>query len=382
MRIALVKRNYSLKVGGAERYCVNLARRLRAFGHDVTFIGESIDADLAAEVSFVPVAVNRLTSWTKNRSFAENSGRAARAGRFDVVYGLGRAFGLDAVRVTDRLQSHWLNVHYRNRVYRGMQRINPRHRTLIGLERTIYRCRDVRRVVTQSRLDRELVVKYYRIPEEKVRTIYNGVDTSVFHPGVRSEGPALRASLGIEEGRPLLAFASMDFEGKGLRSILRALRASRLAGRARLVVVGRGSIGRFRRLARDLDLGDSVVFAGHRCDIQRFFAAADLSLMPTTYEPFPNVNLESLACGTPALTTLTAGGADLIEDGRNGYLVSSADAIGEIAERLERHFSLSSAERARMSARCAETATQMTVERNARQTLALFEEVLREKFRV
>ncbi len=115
MRIALVKRRYSLKVGGAERYCVNLARRLTAFGHDVTFIGESIDPELSREVSFVPVTVNRLTSWTKNRSFAENTGRAAREGRFDVVYGLGRAFGLDAVRITDRLQSHWVNVYYRNR---------------------------------------------------------------------------------------------------------------------------------------------------------------------------------------------------------------------------------------------------------------------------
>src|SRR6202161_4342606 len=55
MRIALVKRRYSLKVGGAERYCVNLARRLTAFGHEVTFIGESIDPELSHEVGFVPV---------------------------------------------------------------------------------------------------------------------------------------------------------------------------------------------------------------------------------------------------------------------------------------------------------------------------------------
>src|ERR1700722_15586697 len=187
MRIALVKRRYSLKVGGAERYCVNLARRLTAFGHDVTFIGESIDPELSREVSFVPVTINRLTSWTKNRSFAENTGQAARNGHFDVVYGLGRAFGLDAVRITDRLQSHWLNVYYRNPAYRTLQRCNPRHRTLIGLERTIFHSSNVRRIVTQSRLDRQLVLEYYRIPEEKIRTIYNGVDTSVFHPGVRAD---------------------------------------------------------------------------------------------------------------------------------------------------------------------------------------------------
>jgi UDP-glucose:(heptosyl)LPS alpha-1,3-glucosyltransferase len=382
MRIALVKRRYSLKVGGAERYCVNLSRRLTAFGHDVTFIGESIDPELSREVSFVPVTINRLTSWTKNRSFAENTGQAARKGRFDVVYGLGRAFGLDAVRITDRLQSHWLNVYYRNPAYRTLQRCNPRHRTLIGLERTIFHSSNVRRIVTQSRLDRQLVLDYYRIPEEKIRTIYNGVDTTVFHPGVRADRLQLREELGVEPNRPLLVFASMDFHGKGLKSLLRAFQISRIARVARLAVVGKGAIYRFRRMADALGVGKSVLFVGHRTDIHRFYGAADLSLMPTTYEPFPNVNLESLACGTPALTTETAGGADLIEDGKTGYLVSNVHAIGEIAERLDAHFSLSSAERARMSDCCWETARQMTVERNAQHTVELFEEVLREKSRV
>ncbi len=382
MRIALVKRRYSLRVGGAERYCVNLARRLRAFGHDVTFIGESIDADLADEVSFTPISVNRLTSWTKNRSFAENTERAARAGRFDLVYGLGRAFGLDAVRITDRLQSHWLNVYYRNGAYRALQRLNPRHRTMIDLEQTIYRSAGVRRIVTQSRLDRELVLRYYRVPEEKVRTIYNGVDTSVFHPGVRADRPQIREELGIEPDRPLLVFASMDFQGKGLRSILRALAIARVGRIARLAVVGKGPVGRFRRMAEALGVADKVLFVGHRCDIHRFYGAADLSLMPTTYEPFPNVNLESMACGTPALSTATAGGADLIEDDRTGYLVSSVHAVAQIAEKLDGHFSLSKGEREAMSAACWEKARQMTVDKNARQTVELFEEVLREKFRV
>src|SRR5262249_8738969 len=103
---------------------------------------------------------------------------------------------------------------------------------------------------------------------------------------------------------------------------------------------------------------------------------------PTPYEPFPNVNLESIACGTPALTTATAGGADLIEDGKTGYLISNVHAIREMAEKLDTHFSLSSAERSRMSAFCWEKAQQMTLERNAQHTVELFEEVLREKFRV
>ena len=187
LNIALVKRRYSLQRGGSERYCVNLARQLRKLGHHVTLIGESIDDELRTEVEFIPVRVNNLTSWTRNRSFAENCGKAARDGKFDIVYGLARSFGLDAVRITERLQSHWVNVHYRHPLHRMFQKLNPRHRTLISLERSIFRSRDVRRIVAQSSLDRELVSEYYGVPEDKIRIVPNGVDTSVFHPGVRAE---------------------------------------------------------------------------------------------------------------------------------------------------------------------------------------------------
>jgi UDP-glucose:(heptosyl)LPS alpha-1,3-glucosyltransferase len=378
MKIALVKRRYSLRRGGSERYCVNLARRLTALGHEVSVIGESIDADLAGEVDFLPVRVNRLTSWTANRSFAENCGRAARAGTFDVVYGLGRACGLDAVRVTERLQSHWVRVKYRPAWWCRVQRWNPRHRTLIELERRIYNSESVRRIVTQSQLDRRLVKEYYGVPDEKIRTIYNGVDLSTFHPGVRQYRLDIRDRWQVPPDAPLLLFASMDFAGKGLRAILTAM--SRLKNRdARLLVLGTGPIARFQRIAERLRIARRVQFAGRQDGIERFYGAADLFLLPTAYEPFPNVNLEAMACGTPVVTTTSSGCADVIRDGETGYFVSGVDAADEITDRIERHLHLPPEEAAAMSSRCCETAKQLPIERNVEQTLAVFEEVLSEK---
>ncbi len=342
MRIALVKRRYSLKVGGAERYCVNLSRRLTAFGHDVTFIGESIDPELSREVSFVPVTINRLTSWTKNRSFAENTGRAAREGRFDVVYGLGRAFGLDAVRITDRLQSHWLNVYYRNPAYRTLQRLQsaaPHADRPRADDLSLVECAaDRHAVAARSRSSSSTTTAF---PKKKSA---RSITASTRRCFIRACGPtgcsSARNSASSQIGR-CSSSPRWISTAKGCESLLRAFQISRIARVARLAVVGKGAIYRFRRMADALGVGKSVLFVGHRTDIHRFYGAADLSLMPTTYEPFPNVNLESLACGTPALTTETAGGADLIEDGKTGYLVSNVHAIGEIAERLDAHFSLS-----------------------------------------
>lgn len=381
MHIALVKRRYSLRHGGSERYCVNLARGLKAAGHQVAVIGESIDEELKSEIEFRPVPVNNLSSWTRNRSFAESCGRAAKRGKFDFVYGLGRSFGLDAVRVTERLQSHWVNVYYRHPFNRAIQKLNPRHRTLIRLERTIYQSHGVRRIVTQSRLDRRLLIEQYGIPEEKIRTIYNGVNTAVFNPGVRAATGEVRDQLGVQPGMPLLVFASMDFEGKGLRYIFEAMAASR-HGESRLLVLGSGPASKFRRLARSAGVEHRIIFAGRQNEIQRFYGAGDLFLLPSAYEPFPNVNLEAMACGLPVLTTVTNGGADVIEPGKNGYLVPAVDSVAEMTEAIDAHLSLPESERARMSSACWETAGKLTVEENARQTLEMFEEVLLEKFRV
>ncbi|MAT16118.1 MAG: glycosyl transferase family 1 [Planctomyces sp.] len=381
MHIALVKGRYSLKHGGSERYCVNLSRQLKKRGHDVSVIGHTIDEDLRNEVEFIPVRRNMFMSSTKNKSFAENCAKEIKQRRFDLVYGIGRAFGLDAVRVTERLQSHWLKVNYKPHWRYQLQSWNPRHRTLIEMERQIYQSPETRRIITQSQLDRRLVMENYGIPEEKIRIVYNGVDLEQFNLSRRDERNAVREELGLADDQRLMIFASMDFPGKGLRYIIEALSRMR-ENNVVLVVLGKGPIPEYEAIARDLNIADRVQFLGRRTDIQRFYGAGDLFILPTAYEPFPNVNLEAMACGLPVLTTNTSGGADIIREQENGYLITAIDAVQEMIELLDTHFAKSDSEIQTMRDHCWATAEAMPVEKNVERTLEVFEEVLHEKFRV
>lgn len=381
LKIAIARRYYSLQRGGAERYCVNLSRQLLKLGHDVSFVGEGIADELSDELPFFPVRVQSSTSSARNRSFAENCGKVIAGQKFDIAYGLGRSLGVDLFRVTERLQSHWLNVHYRNRAHRFLQQLNPRHRTLIELERTICQSPHTRRIVTISSVDGALLQRYYDVPPEKICTIYNGVDIDHFHPRTQQFSAEVRREWGIGEHDPLITFASMDFAGKGLRTILESLRAARNQ-EIQLLVLGRGPQRKFARLAKRLGVANRVTFAGRQDKIERFYAAGDLMVLPTIYEPFPNVVVESMACGVPAITTATAGGADMIDEGTTGYLLPDSWAVRELAERLDHHFSKTDIQRELMAtASRAKTAT-MTVENNARQVSELFYEVLRDKSRV
>lgn len=397
MHIALVRRHCSLKKAGAERYCVNLFRGLQKLGHRVTVIGEAIDEELRDEVRFLPIAVNHLTSWGKNRSFAENCAKLVRSQRFDIVHGLSRVDGLDTFRLTDPMQTHWVKVWYRHPISQWIQQFNPRHRAIFELERRLYQPSGVRRIIVQSKLDARLLTEYFKVDESRIRRIVNGVDTSVFHPGVRQERATIRselfqqfespggtsstsstASVHANDDTPLMVFASMDFRRKGLDSLLMAL--ARVKDRdVRLLVLGAGDIAGYQRKAKTLGLRHRVLFAGRQSSIAKFYGAGDLFVLPTVYEPFPNVNLEAMACGTPVITTATAGGADIIEPGRNGYAIPDAWSVDALAEQIDQHFSLSSVAKQQMSERCWQIASQLRVEDNARQVAEVFEEVLREK---
>lgn len=391
MHVAIVRRYCSLKKAGAERYCVNLFRGLQKLGHKVTVVGEGIDEELRSEVDFLQVPVSRFGSWNRNRAFAENCAKVVRSQRFDIVHGLSRVEGLDTYRLTDPMQTHWVKVWYRNPISQWIQQRNPRHNAIFRLERRLYDPTGVRKVIVQSKLDARLLTQYFGVDESRIRRIVNGVDTRVFNPGAREDRTAIRAELfqqfgdGSEtsssssvDNTPLLVFASMDFRRKGLDSLLKSL-ATLKNQDIRLLVLGAGDIAGYQKLARSLGVERRVLFAGRQSSIQRYYAAGDLFVLPTVYEPFPNVNLEAMACGTPVITTASAGGADIIQPGINGYVIPDAWSTDVLTELIDQHFALPESARQLMSDDCWQIASKLRVEDNARQVADVFEEVLREK---
>ena len=81
-----------------------------------------------------------------------------------------------------------------------------------------------------------------------------------------------------------------------------------------------------RGKARALGLADRVVFAGYVADTRRAYVAADVLLMPSRFEGLPMTLLESMAMGLPVVASKLDGIAEVIADGREGFLVDAGDA--------------------------------------------------------
>jgi UDP-glucose:(heptosyl)LPS alpha-1,3-glucosyltransferase len=101
---------------------------------------------------------------------------------------------------------------------------------------------------------------------------------------------------------------------------------------ARLLVVGRADPAAYRRLARDLNIADCVLFAGPAADPYPFYAAADFFILPTHHDPCSLVVLEALAMGLPVITTRRNGAAEIITPGVEGFVL---DRPGDCAALVE-----------------------------------------------
>jgi UDP-glucose:(heptosyl)LPS alpha-1,3-glucosyltransferase len=114
------------------------------------------------------------------------------------------------------------------------------------------------------------------------------------------------------------------FERKGVAPFLAAL--ARLPGTDCAIVVGKDKDApRYRALAGRLGLGARVVFAGGVSDVRPYYGAADVFVLATLYDPFPNAALEAMACALPVVTGPKCGTAELLAGNRGGRVADPLD---------------------------------------------------------
>lgn len=149
-----------------------------------------------------------------------------------------------------------------------------------------------------------------------------------------------RRSLDIH-GDPVVLFVGRLRYQKGVDILLEAwARFRRRRPRALLILLGAGPDARsLAEKAEELGIARSVDFRGVRRDTGPHYAAADIFVLPSRYEGFPNVMLEAMAAGLPVIASRVSGTEDAIESGRNGLLVPA----GEPEALAEALFELSSA---------------------------------------
>ena len=167
------------------------------------------------------------------------------------------------------------------------------------------------------------VVDFYRkagLPEEKLAMIYSGIAPEPA-PGVDRD--EVRRSFGWPAEAPLVVFAGRLMAQKNVKTLIDALDIlQHVRPGVRALIVGDGpERSVLEETAHDYQLDERVKFLGHRGDLARLVAAADMLVLPSLYEGLPNVVLEAMQLGKPVVATAAPGTTEVVVDGETGLLV-------------------------------------------------------------
>jgi glycosyltransferase involved in cell wall biosynthesis/peptidoglycan/xylan/chitin deacetylase (PgdA/CDA1 family) len=205
-------------------------------------------------------------------------------------------------------------------------RLERRH---IVLYRIVNRLFD--RIVTVSEAVKDIIARREHVPWRKLVRIYNGVDVGLFHR--QSGGAALRASLGLVPGRPVVGILAVLRPIKGHRCFFEAAdRVRRRFPDACFLAVG-WPVGEeypseLREQVRRLGLENNVIFTGGRRDTPAVLSLFDVAVFASLNEGFSNAVIEAMAAGKPIVATRNGGTAEALVDGESGVLVDPQDPDG------------------------------------------------------
>ena len=385
MHLALNFQRVDPAKGGAETYVADLCRNLVQAGHRVDLYAESwADRALPPQVNTIKVAASGTTRIERVLSFARNSEKTLRQSNHDCSIGFINTWFHDVIIPQGGVQQGSLAANAKRfsplarPLYLAAKKLNPKYWMHHLIERRQFDPRRQPRVIAVSNLVKRDLMRYHRVPLHRIFVVPNAIDPrrlEVSQPGALR--CAFRNRIGLEPTDLVGFFAGHNLALKGLRPLLEALgerRRRNHSGRPiHLLVCGGGDISSYRRLSRSLGLAETVHFLGFIPQVEDCYWSSDFFVQPTFYDPCSLVVMEALACGLPVITTAQNGASEIMENGREGFVLSQPAARGELVAALEQM----TADTARhaMSQKASALGRYSTFDLHVARLIAIFEEV-------
>jgi len=376
MEIGLVIDYFDPHRGGAEHWTYQFARCLRTAGHTVHVITQS--ATTAGDTLGVHVhSLGRVVSRLRRAEAAEILLRRL---QLDIVHDIGMGWYCDVLQSEDGSRlAQWeqklrILPRYLRPIKRWLMRWLPRYREFRELMRRQFG--DPRRIlVAVSRMCAGDYVRYHQVSPYRIRVVYHGTDIQRFSPDHRTQWrQPIRSQLGIQPNDVVYLFVGHDYLRKGLATAIRATgRLAREGLPVRLLVVGGWGSRRYQRLARWVGAGQAVCFVGRVQDPVPYYAASDVFVLPTFYDPCSLSVTEAAASGLPPITTRWNGASELLSDGVDGFVLSDPADDAALADRMARL--LDPRLRERMSEAARLLALEYPLQRNYDEILAIYREI-------
>nr|AXY99962.1 gt3 [Proteus penneri] len=188
----------------------------------------------------------------------------------------------------------------------------------------IYGLNSSKKIISQSNGMKNDLLNFIISPE-KIVTINNPINNKYTYMQEKREKR--------EKKEKYILYVGRLSEQKGLEYLLHAFK--KVKNEYTLLIIGNGEkLNELKELSINLKIDERVKFLGQKNDITSFYINASLTVLSSIYEGFPNVLLESIACGTPVVSfDCPSGPSEIIINGVNGYLAEYLNS-NDLAEKI------------------------------------------------
>ncbi len=377
MRIGLVLEQFDPGRGGREQWTWSFTQRLLELGHEVHVVARAF----SSKALRLPIACHSIQCDPSPIVFAGAVRAVLEPLALDIVHDMGMGWYCNVFHPHggSMASSAERKLLFLPAWLRGLKRMAnrmlPRHRTFQTLMQRQYADHG-QIVLALSRASAADFQRFHGVAQERIRIVYNGVDTERFSPRqCRLQRQPTRRRLGLADDTLMALIVAHNFRLKGVATLLGAMRRWQTAGRAvRLVIVGGKHIDSWQRYVARLGLSEQVVFVGRVDDPLPYYAAADCYVHPTYYDPCSLVVLEAAACGLPLITSRYNGASEMFRDGEDVLMID--DPADDAAMAGAMRVLLDDSLRRRLGEAARATILKHSFQRNVDQILGIYQEIL------
>jgi UDP-glucose:(heptosyl)LPS alpha-1,3-glucosyltransferase len=365
-RIIFVRQQFS-QFGGAELILDRMLTALASRGKRVALLGRSWRG--GRDVEFIRCDPPKVSRALRETLFARAACRLIAREKSALVQAHERVPCCDIFRAGDGVHAAYLEQKQRTQTALGRlkDRFSPFHRNTLTLERKLFASPRLQAAIVNSAMVADDIVRHFGFPRARIHLVPNGIDLARFRLEARNEHrAAVRARLGVPETKPVALFVGSGFERKGLRAAIHAAAACD----AELWAMGHDRRpAHFVAEAERAGLGRHFRLIGP-ADPLPYYAAADVLVLPSFYDPFPSTVIEALACGLPVVTTTGCGARDVVKRFDARLVRDALDREG-LAEALRAAFDL--AAKPQTAARARAIAEEFGIDRMVDRMLVLYD---------
>ena len=330
MKILMLTWEYPPRiVGGIARVVHDLSKRLIKDGHDVTVVTYKegnvpyYENDKGVHVYRVDnymINAKNFTDWTMQLNFnmiAKASEIINKEGKFDVIHAHDWLVAYAAKTLKEAYDIPLVSTIHATEAGRNSGIHNEDQKYVNDTEWML--TYESSEVIVNSKFMKNDLQRLFGLPYEKINVVPNGINTTTYN-GLEKDYD-FRRKYAMDNEKIILFMGRLVYE-KGVQHLISAM-PKILEGYhdAKLIIAGKGGMtDELKAQVEAMGLGDKVYFTGYlnAKQVSKMYKCADVSVFPSTYEPFGIVALEAMLAGVPTVVSDVGGLNEIVEHGIDG----------------------------------------------------------------